>query len=350
MQHLATTSPIPGLFCAAPCPEVRTNVKGLSLIGRPPRCPGITCVPLALAADRFGYVTAVTLHSSHGAVLAFMIDPEMDDSNPEITKLFLRVTAVESVVLIVAGLGLLLFPSIMRPLWPWELAPFNALLLGSIYSASLVATVMTVYFRRWMPARIVAPMIFLFATVVLVVSLANLDRFDLGHYSTWLWILLYVGIPANAAYYMFLQRGLSLHRSHPLANPWRNLLLVPVLGLGVYGLGLLIAPDTFSSFWPWGIDAFHGRMYSVAYLTPGLGALLLWRAAAPAESLTLGLTMVAGGLTPMVGLVIVDDNVGGKVDWSTSGTWLWLGTFGIILAVGLGLAWRSRIAPPQAES
>jgi hypothetical protein len=206
-----------------------------------------------------------------------------------------------------------------------------------------VAAALTVYFGRWAPARIVAPMIFLFAVVVLVISLANLDRFDLGHYSAWLWFILYVGIPVNAGYYMWQERGLPPYWPHPLASPWRQVLLVPVMALGIYGIGLLIAPDSFSSFWPWGIDAFHGRMYSVAYLTPALGAVFLWRAAAPVESLTLGLTMTVGGLSPMIGLVVIDNNVGGKVDWAAAGTWVWLASFAIILVAGLGLTWRSTV-------
>jgi ABC-type sugar transport system permease subunit len=83
-------------------------------------------------------------------------------------------------------------------------------------------------------------------------------------------------------------------------------------------------------------------MHSVAYLAPALGALLLWRAAAPVESLTMGLTQAAGGFIPMVGLFIVDANVGAKVDWSASGTWLWIGSFAILFITGLGLIWQSR--------
>ena len=264
----------------------------------------------------------------------------MHNENPEITRLFLLVTAVESFVLLIAGGGLLLFPSVMGPLWPWEVAPFNALLLGSIYSASLVATAMTVHFRRWSPARIVAPMIFLFTAIVLLVSLANIDRFDVGHYSTWLWFLLYIGIPVNAGYYMWPERHRKAYSPYPLASPWREILLAPVVLLGAYGLGLLIAPDAFSSFWPWPIDTFHGRMYSVAYLTPALGAVLLWRTAAMAETLTLGLTLIAGGITPIIGLVIVDNKVD-KVDWAAPGTWLWLGTFAILFLAGVGLTWLS---------
>lgn len=274
---------------------------------------------------------------------------DMYNDNPEITKLFLWVTAVESFVLLVAGGGLLFFPWIMGPLWPWDVAPFNVLLLGSIYSASLVATALTVHFRRWAPARIVAPMIFLFTIIVLIVSLLNLDRFDLGHYSSWLWFLLYLGIPINAAYYMWGERHSKPYYLSPLTSPWRELLLVPVVLLGIYGVGLLIAPESFTSFWPWPIDDFHGTMYSVAFLTPALGAILLWRAAAQVEVLTLGLTLIAGGLAPLVGILIIDNNVGGKVDWQASGVWLWLGSFTILFIAGLGLAWRSRAQQSAPE-
>ena len=54
------------------------------------------------------------------------------NENPEITRLLVWVTGIESFVLLVAGVGLFLFPSVVGPEWPWELTRFNALLLGSI--------------------------------------------------------------------------------------------------------------------------------------------------------------------------------------------------------------------------
>lgn len=263
------------------------------------------------------------------------------NANPRITKLLSWVTGIESFVLLVAGVGLLLFPSVVAPEWPWELTRFNALLLGSIYSASLIATLFTVGVGRWAPARIVLPMIAMFTTVVLVVSIANFSRFDAGKYSTWLWFLLYIVIPANAIFHMWLYRNLKPYYPEPLKDPWRLVLLAPVAVLGLYGLGLLVAPATFGDFWPWPIDDFHGRMYSVAYLTPALGSLMLVRAAAAIEALTLGLTMATGGIVPIVGLMVIDSQIH-KVDWARTGTWLWIGSFAILFVAGLGLAWRSR--------
>ena len=56
----------------------------------------------------------------------------------------------------------------------------------------------------------------------------------------------------------------------------------------------------------------------------------------------MGLTQGVGGLVPLIGLVIVDGDVGGKVDWAASGTWLWLGSFAVPFLTGLGLVWQSR--------
>lgn len=111
--------------------------------------------------------------------------------------------------------------------------------------------------------------------------------------------------------------------------------------MGLYGFGLLIAPDSFSSFWTWLIDDFHGRMYSVLYIILALGALLLIGAASSIELLAAGLTQAVGGIIPIIGLVIIDNQVD-KVDWSAVGTWLWIGTFAIIPLTGAGLVWQFR--------
>lgn len=263
------------------------------------------------------------------------------NDNPEITTLLLLVTAFESAVLFVAGLGLLVAPGVLGPMWPWSLAPFNTLLLGAIYTSSLVATTTVVYVKRWAPTRVVLPMILMFTTVVLIVCLFYLDRFDFQRWVTWLWFLLYLIIPANAVYHLWLYRNLKPFNPSPLPAPWRTVLLIPTMLLGLYGLGLLIAPNQFSSFWPWPIDDFHGRVYSVLYLTPATGAVLLFGAAASIELLAMGLTQVVGAGIAIGGLVLVDHQVD-KIKWSAIGTWLWIGSFAILFLTGAGLIWQSR--------
>src|SRR5689334_1775020 len=97
--------------------------------------------------------------------------PVETETNPPINRLLRAVTAVEALVLLVAGGGLFLLPAVLRPLWPWTLPPFNAAYLGAVYLASLTAAALVVWSGRWSPARVVVPMILLFTAAVLAVSL-----------------------------------------------------------------------------------------------------------------------------------------------------------------------------------
>ena len=264
------------------------------------------------------------------------------NDNPKISRLLITITAFEAFALLVSGVGLLLFPSLFQPLWPWALSPFNALLLGAIYSASLVATTIVVIVKRWAPTRVAIPMIFIFTIIILFVCLFYRDRFDFQYWGSWLWFYLYITIPANAAYHIWLYRNLKPVNPFPLGTLWRGVFLIPTMLLGLYGIGLLIAPDSFSSFWPWQIDDFHGRMYSVLYITPAIGALFLFSAAASIELLMMGLTQIVGAGATILGLVIIDNHLN-KIDWSAFGTWLWVGSFAIILLTGIGLVWQSMV-------
>jgi hypothetical protein len=262
-------------------------------------------------------------------------------SNPRVSRLLLGVTAIEVLVLLVAGGGLLLLPGVLRAIWPWALTPFNAGFLGAVYLASMVAAASLVLIGRWSPARVVAPMILVFTAIVLAISLAYFDRFDWRNPSTWLWFALYIVIPVNAGYHVWRYWGLPPANPRPISSRWRFLLLTQGILFGAYGAGLLLAPAFFAAFWPWPVDDFHARLYSVAFITPALGAVLLARAAAREEALTLGLTQLGGGLLAIVSLLAVDASVS-RVPWDASGTWAWLGTFAALFLLGLGLVWGAR--------
>src|SRR5262245_62460950 len=122
-------------------------------------------------------------------------------TNPRVTVLLQAVTGIEVLVLVGAGGGLLLQPAIVAEIWPWTLTPFNASFLGALYAASMATAAMVVLIGRWSPTRVVTPMILLFTAIVLVISIVSIGRFKLGNPATWLWFLLYVVIPANAAWH-----------------------------------------------------------------------------------------------------------------------------------------------------
>ncbi|HEX5780097.1 MAG TPA: DUF4383 domain-containing protein [Xanthobacteraceae bacterium] len=267
-------------------------------------------------------------------------------NNPRVTELLLAVTGIEVLVLLGAGGGLLLVPADMAAIWPWKLTPFNAGFLGAIYLASAAPTISLVLIGRWAPARVVVPMIFLFSAVVLAVSLVYLDRFIPGNPSTWLWFLLYVGIPLNAAWHIRLYRDLP-----PAGPPWpapqRAALLAFQAALALYGLALLAAPGAATAFWPWPIDAFHGRVYSVVFLTPSIGLWLLARAGDRAETAAMAATLLVGGVLAIAALAAVDLRAY-RIVWSAPGTLLWLAIFGAIACAGVLLLARLRSLPRPA--
>ncbi len=266
-----------------------------------------------------------------------------DPHNPRITRLLRWVTALEVGVLVGAGGGLFLLPDVLGPVWPWALTPFNARFLGGVYLASLVSAAALAYVGRWSPARLVVPMIFTFTVIVLGVSVAYLHRFTQSTASTLAWFALYIVIPANALYHLRLYGAQApLDGARPGAV-MRVLLLIQAVVLGGYGMLLLVAPQTFGAFWPWPLDDFHARLYSVTFLTPALGAGLLLRAAPPLELRTLGLTQIAGVL-PLVGVLMVDATAQ-RIDWSAPGALLWAGLFIAIFLMGGLLLWQGRPQP-----
>ena len=263
------------------------------------------------------------------------------NENPPITPLLRGLTVVEVLVLIGAGVGLFFFTDLTRAHWPWEIRPFNARFVGAVYLTSMIAVAMMLVGGRWAPARLVLPMLFTFTFVVLVMTLLALGNFRYDRLATWVWFVLYIVLPINAAYHIWLYRRLRPADPTPVPAPRRNCLCGIGLVLAAYGVAQFFAPEFASAFWPWKIDTFHGRMYSAIFLTGAVGAFVLARAAAPIEYFTLGITYAVLGFFTILGLVVVDASVH-TVDWSAPGTWLWVVAFAISLILGVALIWYSR--------
>jgi hypothetical protein len=255
-------------------------------------------------------------------------------SNPKISSLLRFLTFVEVVVLFLAGCGMFFLPKVVTPFWPWTVAPFNASFLGAVYTAAMIAAVMQTAYARWSPTRIVTPMIFIFTLIILLLSLVHLNRFDFHRPEVWIWFLLYIIIPINAGVHIILYRQLPPADATSPYGFGKNLLRVQGMVLGVYGSVLLAIPSIAGSIWPWKIDIFHAQLYSVTFLTPALGALVLMKAASKLEWFSMGLTQSALGLFPLIGLLVVDASEK-RVSWDSAGVWIWIILFLAIFVIGL---------------
>lgn len=263
------------------------------------------------------------------------------ENNQRISFLLRFLTAVEVLVVFASGVGLFFIPRSAAALWPWELLPFNARFLGAVYSASCVSAVMQTVHGRWSPARLVTPMIFIFTTVIMTLSFVYLDVFNFQRWEVWVWFLLYIIIPINCAYHLWLYWNLPPADPTPPTSAGRTILSAQAVILGIYGLVLLIVPSIAKTSWAWKIDDFHAQMYSVTFLTPALGAFILAKAASKTEWLTMGLTQAILGLFPLIGLIIVDATVKG-VNWSSAGTWVWMGLFAAMFVISLWMIKESQ--------
>src|SRR5262249_5032465 len=85
-----------------------------------------------------------------GGLLATRVDAPRDRSGTRPQSRFLRGLLVLDLVL-VAPVGLLMYlaPTVAQRFWPWNLAPINVRLIGSIFVATAALTIWSLRQRSW---------------------------------------------------------------------------------------------------------------------------------------------------------------------------------------------------------
>ncbi len=267
-----------------------------------------------------------------------MTAAQSSSTNPVLPRFLQIFNWTEAILLLIAG-SVFFLPDLVRPHWPWIIAPFNARFVGAVYLGSFTATILMIYFNRWSPARIVLPMILVFTTIVLGVTLSHLDKFDFKNPTTWGWIIFYIALPLNSAYHLWLYRNTTSVEAHLTTKRWRYFLLAFSTFLSLYGLALLIVPIGASSFWPWPIDAFHAQMYSSAFITIAVGSYRIAQKASASEWHTLGSTLIVIAACSIIGLLWANASVPleKKVNWTASGTWAWMALITFIGSSGVSM-------------
>jgi hypothetical protein len=259
-----------------------------------------------------------------------------EPNNFKVSRLLSFMTLVEFLVLLMAGGGLFFSPGFTTSIWPWELTPFNTRFLGAIYIASMTAVAAMLFVGRWSPARAVLRVILSFTLIVLAVSILTTARFNFPHWSVWVWFTLYVALPLNCAFHLWLYRSASDAHLTPLSPLWSRLLLGVGIVLVGYGAGLIIAPEIFSRFFPWTLDEFHSRLYSAAFVGGGIGLLTVAPKTTAWELIAAGAPLATLGIFSILGLVIVDAEVK-RLVWTDAVVWVWLGAFAALAVLGIGM-------------
>lgn len=271
---------------------------------------------------------------------------DTSSNNPTIPPFLRLVTAVECSVVFVGAVLLFFFPSIARDWWAWEIPPYNSRFVGAIYIAAYIPLIILWSNKRWLPAKMILWQIFLFTSVIMVVMFIHINNFAWSRIATYLiFFPFYIFLPINSAIHLYLYRTIKTPSSSQIPSGWKVVLYISVFLLTMYGLGLLILPEALTSFYPWRVDAFHGRIYASAFLTPALGCLwLASRGETPSEVLVNGLNLFAGGFFTILGVLWTSSTVPAelKVNFSSPATWGFFFMFAYSTLLGLALIIRAR--------
>ncbi|MEL6940884.1 MAG: hypothetical protein AAFO84_17010 [Cyanobacteria bacterium J06598_1] len=260
--------------------------------------------------------------------------------------ILLTLAMVSIVLLIIVGGALLCLPELAQSRWVWPLKPFNTRFLGAIYLSALVGLASMVLSERGALARLIVPMMWVFTTVVLMVSCLQLQQFDAARKTTDIWFWLYLVDCVGASYYWGYFRNHSFAGLRKLPAPWAVGLGIQSGILGAYGLSLLFAPVATGEAWLWPLDVFHAQLYSSIFLTGAVGSGLLARWATAAETRALGAVQITFSSLVLLGIWLVDREVQ-MLDWGLLVNWAWIGAIALLGLTGLGLLTQAnRITNP----
>lgn len=275
------------------------------------------------------------------------------DPAPALLTGAMRMLLVAAGILVaLAGLQLFVFTERTETYFAWTIEPpVTAAFLGAAYLASVVIELSAARERLWVNGRIAVPAVFVFTVTTLVVTLIHIDRFHLGsdfegvtQALTWGWIAVYTIVPVVMASIWLIQRnrpGVEPLPADTLPGPLRIAVGVQGTALMVMGLGLLIAPTTFSAAWPWELTPLTGRatgawLASIAVAAFGTLAENSARRVVPAARAYVALAVLVGWALA---------RYPGDVEWALP-AWIMVGFLVLTLILGVwALALARRLSP-----
>lgn len=256
---------------------------------------------------------------------------------PIILRLFL-IFAISLILLL--SMRLLRDPFGASSWWPWAISPFEAGFLGAYSLAEASAILVFLFETRWAPGRLVVPSWFTFTALVGLLSLFNLNLFELQQPEDQIWFGMYLSAPLVAAYFLWWGRGRPPADPSRLTAGWRHYLGFQGLAMALIGTALIIAPPALTPCWPWGQEPFTAQVIGVIFLTSAVGAYLLWQATAPVEGLAYALPQGILGLGAVVAVLSVSTELPGILS-CTRWEVLWLSALTFYGAAGVLLTWKT---------
>jgi hypothetical protein len=153
--------------------------------------------------------------------------------------------------------------------------PLTAAFLGAAYWAAFVLLAWSAVQESWLRARAAIPPVLAIAALLLIATLAHLDKFDFDSVFGWFWTIVYVLVTPLLVVLLARERRLEPPAIEP--GPSIPLWLRAVLSLqaGVMlalGAALMIGPEDAAELWPWTLTPLTGRAIGAFLIGFGVAA------------------------------------------------------------------------------
>jgi hypothetical protein len=187
------------------------------------------------------------------------------------------------------GIFLYLLPGLAEAHYAWAIKPpISAAFLGAGYVAGTVATALVVFATRsWRSLRILPLALVVLSVGLLAATIVHADRFRWDYPLTWVWTVVYAGVPFVVAVLWYRQerRAPRAPAAHPGLRTLRVASAVIGVIVGAGAVALYAAPETVGELWPWELTPLLGRCIASWYALIATSLLVsAWSLRRPIEA------------------------------------------------------------------
>jgi hypothetical protein len=167
------------------------------------------------------------------------------------------------------GVFLYFLPGLADTEYAWSIKPpVNAAFIGAGFLAGTLATgLVLASATRWRTFATLPPALWVLASSLLAATLIHNDRFRWGYPLTWIWALVYAGVPFAVPLLVARQRRVA--DDAPPADPALRLVraVSAVFGvaLAIGAVALFVAPVDVGEHWPWPLTPLLARVVAGWY-------------------------------------------------------------------------------------
>ncbi len=167
---------------------------------------------------------------------------------------------LHTLITILAGFSLFLFPKNIGPLWPWALPPLAARFMGSLLIGGGVCTALVALAPEPLPLTGAA---LLGLGDLLIASVGLLDIGEIGFTGRMIiWLVLFIGTTLLLWALFFLYNGQASHANdqRPLTRGLRIYFKIHMAVVIPVGLTMYLAPTLAQQLWPWALSPVNVRL------------------------------------------------------------------------------------------